>query len=239
MSVFSSRRIILLKDNVLKLRNRMLEAQPDLELSHDEILEMFVKPEHREILANVGQIVKLQTGGIINTKLQLPAVEVNIYMHTNRENPGFPLLEYAGQDANLQNDAGVRLCSWAAREVRIRQEWDMVYAVLLALHEKCETAQQMRYFWPQILGLLGMSDDLAPAVDKLRAFKAPPSVPLLNRALCQACKDTALTVTKALLLPAEQTVLHKWHPVVTIINSSTYSPPRCPWSPNHYVVSLG
>jgi hypothetical protein len=92
-----------------------------------------------------------------------------------------------------------RVTSWVRRRAQVGVDFGHVHHVLKQLAEKCATASQVRFFWPQVVPLAQLTHN-QELVEKLLA-PVPKSVPGLPIPLRVACRKTAGTLAAAHLFP--------------------------------------
>jgi hypothetical protein len=198
MPAFSPRRTGMVQENIKALFDRSLKFKRS-GLSHQDLLELFVEPEHRKMVVEVVKICGV--GGDCHFSAKVKGAALWINTTTTDDAPGFAAPEYMGKRIFEKGEARERLLAWVNWRVTLGHDWGLVLATFNQLQEQCDTAQTLRFFWPPVVALLGMSEDLAGAADKIGNYKTPSNIPRLHPALLEACRSTAGTIARAMLLP--------------------------------------
>jgi hypothetical protein len=244
MPCFSAKRIELLQGTIRDLHRRVLHHHRS-DLTSDDAIQLFVRPEHRELVREVAKIARsMDVGGEFTVSLAAPGDEpLKVSIAVTRSRDGFLVPDYAGDEIfNLESDVGQRLLKWVKRRLQHTKEWTLTLAVFNELAQVCTTPKQMRFLWPSIVALLGMTEGLESVADSVREFKAPSDLPSLHPALRDACRETSTVISRALLLPRiGDSVAPKAGPIILRAGSYGGGPivnSPCPWRPSRNMGQL-
>ena len=188
MPAFNKNRAYQLKQIIRRLSNRIINAHR-VELTSDEMFELYTKEEDREILTKVFTLVAMgsdQRSWSHAYHLEKGSVVLNIFIDHSQGDKKWLVPRYAKQGpadgANANLELRAKLDRWVKKRVQLGLECAMVDAVFDELNWRCSAAA-MAFFMPSIGALLDMVEDDPRAVaqrEKLDTSRVPllPSLPL-------------------------------------------------------------
>jgi hypothetical protein len=245
MPCFSPKRINLLQDTIRDLHRRVIHHHRS-GLTNDDVIQLFVRPEHRELVREVAKVARnINLGGEFTVSVAAPGDEpLKVTIAVTRSKDGFLVPDYAGTVAFDvdEGEAGQRLLKWVKRRLQHSKEWTLTLAVFNELAQVCTTPKQMRFLWPSIVALLGMTEGLESVADSVREFKAPSDLPSLHPALRDACRETSTVISRALLLPKiGDSVMPTAGPITLrggFYGDENGAKSPCPWRPYQHMPQL-
>lgn len=189
MSVFAPRRAAIISQVSRTLFNRVTSFF-ECSLTHTEVEEMVVRPEHLALLREANQIVNPDNKTMFhNVAVGIPmaSVETPVRVHLNSKN-GFSFLLPSYADTRpafvpSPSETLSRIQKWLAHRIEVGIEWGRVEDVFDYLNNVCETPQQMRFYFPGLVTLMVNSGD-DPTIklgNKLRTARTPTNFISLNR----------------------------------------------------------
>lgn len=175
-----------------------------LEVTQEDLINLFVMPEHRDIVRNA---MDLYPWGMHNYQTVRLAAPDNMWMAIGQgKHPAipFPVYDHKNYDKPLvtvQEDAPSslteKLQSFMQSQLTVFRQYQLTYQVLRKLDEICASPSQMRFFWPAVEVLAahaGARDNKETLVKSVMANSKAP-VPRISPALRQACQDTSAVIT--------------------------------------------
>lgn len=209
----SERQLNIVLVNFCSMRYR-LRTLITHDVTQDDILATFVKPEHRELLTAAGDIVvgvnsfRTNLGGSFNA-----GVMIDIVVESELK---FLFPKYVSKHFELSE--GVQKLKVFAQELlQLWQEYNVGVEAIRALNLRCKTLQQMRFFL-KCLPALGVECE----------YKVPPNMPDVPRELRDALRGVDEFVARASMLPKKAKQNEQ---EVELGLSGNVSIP-CPWTPN-------
>jgi hypothetical protein len=166
-------------------------------------------------------------------------MSIHLSLKNTPEYPGFVFPGYIGHYINENCEGYAKLKDWVSWRGATGRAWGLVATVFNDLNAQCKTPQEVRYFWPCLVALMGLCPDLAESADKIRPYRVPSSIAPLHPALRAACEHTSGIVTSGLLYPDE-----RHHPPEFLktqwvaLTSTDYDRDRTPWNPNLFCLDL-
>lgn len=201
---FTERRMKILEDSVRKLYARQI-AYKSNDLTPEDLLELFVRPEHRQMVVEVVNLCGVSGQVWFQHKLWLgdAGMVVGVNYAPNGDHPGFAKPSYCGKELHARPDSPAlrKLTEWASWRLRMGQDWGLVLAVLIKLNSLCGTPSELRFIWPSILPLLSFNEATRDAAVALEQFRTPRAFPTVPGPLLEASRHCAGVIAKALLLP--------------------------------------
>lgn len=183
-----------------KLFNRVLASKLN-GLTDDDLLTIFVKPEHHEMMRVAPAIIDdCSVGGWFQHRVNGVDVDISptIMPYAYPKNMGMCVYN--------DGEAYQKLRTWLRWRTEAGKKWGLVDATLVELCCQCKDLQTVRFFWPALVALCTHVRSTAfPKLDpdKVRDFKVPSDLPLLTQGLKAALAETCETVAVSLMLPAE------------------------------------
>ena len=186
MPAFNKNRSFQLKQIIRRLGNRIINAHR-VELTSDEMLELYTKEEDREILTKVFSLVQMSDttrSWSHNYHLEKGTVQLNIWIDHTTGDKKWLVPRYAKQGPvdGASPELRAKLDRWVKKRIALGLECAMIDAVFDELNWRCSAAA-MAFFMPAIGSLLDMIEDDAKASaqrEKLDTSRVPllPSLPL-------------------------------------------------------------
>lgn len=188
---------------VKELRTRAV-SYLTVDLTSNDMLRLFVDPEHHEIVRGACTLLKLEPVRRFDTHVvtrdnELKKMRVMIEIRHQVESkwvaPG-----YIGHRLFNHPEAEAKVAQWVEDRVALGYEFSLVNEVLFTLNSLCPDENTVRFFWSGIIGLatVGNRDALA---NKVRECKPLKRIPALPPTLRDALESTQLTIVKAMMLP--------------------------------------
>ena len=187
MTAFNRNRSSQLKQIIRRLGNRIINAHR-VEMTSDEMMELYTKEEDREILTKVFTLVAMSSDQrswshpyALDEK---GTVNLNIVIDHVAGDKKWLVPRYAKQGPvdGANPELRAKLDKWVKKRVQLGLECAMVDAVFDELNWRCSAAA-MAFFMPAIGSLLDMVEDDPRAVaqrEKLDTSRVPllPSLPM-------------------------------------------------------------
>jgi len=193
---FTQHELYSLQGQVNRLHTRMVAVTRPPELSHQDVLDLFAPVEHHDLLWRASDVARLGYGHDKHLDRKWDG-GANVRFHLNGKAPLLPrdLIWNASRvDIIKVIDA------WVAERQVIGITYGRVRVLLNKLDELCNTPEQVRYFWPGVLALLNLSDEMAALTERLQNTKAPGNVPNIPVEIRRTCRTCAGSVAAAVLL---------------------------------------
>lgn len=176
-----------------------------LEVTQEDLISLFVKPEHRDAVRVAKDLYPWSHGHYSTVRVQVPAgrklcvgqggattpVLFPVYNRQNYHQPDITIQE------DVRPDLWERFNNFVQRQIVIFGQYELTYQVMRKLNEICASPSQMRFFWPAIEVLAahaGARDNKETLVKAVMANSKAP-VPRISPALRQACQDTSAVIT--------------------------------------------
>jgi hypothetical protein len=197
--------------NFIGMRNR-LRTLITHNVTQDDILATFVKPEHRELLTTAAAIVEgtkrfsTSLGGSFDA-----GVVISISIVGDLK---FLLPKYMGKYFEL-SEGVQKLKAFAQELLQLMQAFHIGQEAIKGLNLRCNNLQQMRFFL-KCLPALGVECE----------YKVPSTMPDIPRELRDALRGVDEFVARASMLPKKA---KQDEQEVELDLSGTVSTP-CPWS---------
>lgn len=176
-------------------------------VTYKEMLNLIAPEDHHDVLMRARGICSLGFGGGINESAPINiikhrGVDVSVEFQLNtRTGPVMPNHTLWLNHFPINSDLALRLEKAACEYADVSINWGMVKMVFKYLNKHCQTAQQMRYLWPSVLGLMSLDDDLDDIRAELTPNPVPRNLPSLPLTVRNAMRYASATVAMALLLP--------------------------------------
>lgn len=191
---------------ITKLCNRVKCTLKTPVVSYREMLQLIAPAEHIEFLLNarrigdIGRYPGRDSDQIVIANHRGVNVGVEFSVSGQDETPVMPYkpwLHHSPENKALINEL-VR-CAKEFADVAI--DWGVVKAVYKYLNKHCKSPAQVRYFWPSILGIMSLNEDLDDVRASIIEHTMPRGLPSLPPEVRALCRQTAGIVATALLLP--------------------------------------
>ena len=186
MPAFNKNRAFQLKQIIRRLSYRIIHSHR-VEMTSDEMMELYTKEEDREILTKVFTLVQIgndQRSWSHTYALENGTVQLNIFIDHVQGDKKWLVPRYAknGPADGASPELRAKLDKWVKKRVALGLECAMIDAVFDELNWRC-TAAAMAFFMPTVGALLDMVEDDPRAVaqrEKLDTSRVPllPSLPL-------------------------------------------------------------
>lgn len=176
-----------------------------LEVTQEDLISLFVKPEHRDAVRIARDLYPWSGGHYSTVRVQVPGNQfMSIGQGTSTPPVLFPVYDrknYHQPHITVQEDVSPTLwekfSNFVQSQIIIFNNYQLTFQVMRKLDDICASPSQMRFFWPAIemlaahAGARDKKETLLKAV--MANSKAP--VPRISPALRQACQDTAAVIT--------------------------------------------
>ena len=186
MPAFNKNRAFQLKQIIRRLGARIINSHR-VEMTSDEMMELYTKEEDREILTKVFTLVQMgndQRSWSHTYALENGTVQLNIWIDHVQGDRKWLVPRYAKQGPveGANPELRAKLDKWVKKRIQLGLECAMVDAVFDELNWRCSAAA-MAFFMPAVGALLDMVEDDPRAVaqrEKLDTSRVPmlPSLPL-------------------------------------------------------------
>jgi hypothetical protein len=170
-------------------------------LTHDDIYNAFVKPEHIETCK--------EAGSLWGSRFTYSPERIHLNEPTRFFSKPFPLVLFLQKQAYLPDyaleqtrvpagDAGIPISAEVDRVAESFRDYNLMTAVLTHLNEVCANPSQVAFLWPVVRELAAMAQAANEKVETLvRALDKGSSAPMprVSMGLREACKATGATIT--------------------------------------------
>lgn len=187
------------------------------DVTQDDILATFIKPQHRGLLTNAATIVEgtrrfnTSLGGLFES-----GVTIDILI---KDKPKFLLPKYAGGHCE-PSEGAEKLKTFAQELLQFMQEYHIGEDAIKALNYRCNNLAQMRFFLKSL-----------PALGVECEYKVPSNMPDIPKELRDALRGVDEFVARASMLHKNVRLEEK---EVELGMSGVVRVP-CPWSPNNTI----
>lgn len=201
MPAFSSKRYAIIYNALNQLSSRFLDNFP-CPLTPDEVQEMVIKSEHRELAAHANALYnpdsRIQD---FNISIAVPTQYGNVGVTLHNRNGHRFLFPHYLKGNNFTPEASPtldKIQNWLKDRIRNGLEWGLVRDVFDYLNDACETPQQLRFYFPGVVTLMMNTKDdaILSLANKLRTTRIPSEyismTPQIKEALAQANATLAL-----------------------------------------------
>lgn len=207
MAVIKSGKFWMLNNSIAALCTRM-KSLHQVGFSHDEFLSLLAPKEHWPLLKGASEIAEVaENGGYkaveLRSKLfaEFGVDRTDFRFDINVIDGRAPL---APRNSVIRDDAPPelveRLTSWAIEHTRIGLEYGRAQRVLSWLSDHCDNLAQIRYCWPSLIPIAAHDENTKPLAEKLRALKAPTTLPNIPLEVRAACRQTSKAIAVVALL---------------------------------------
>ena len=205
MPAFNRNRTAQIKQVIGRLGRRITNSHR-VELTSDDMLEIYTKPQDREILTKVFSLVAMsndQRNWSHAYHLEKGSVQLNIWVEHSKDDRKWLVPKYAsdGPVEGANPEIVAKLDRWVKKRVQLGLECALVEAVFDELNWRCSAAG-LAFFMPSISSLLDMIEDDAKAAaqrEKLATAKVP-SLPQLPLGMDGVLEGVSATVARARLM---------------------------------------
>jgi len=189
MAAFKERELGALQVQVSQMHARHLAFEP-CTVTHDDLLELCVRPEDRDFVMRVGDLYNVRD---LPTSVSIKDASSDVHFDlTMRGQPRFAFPKYAHSVITTEGKPG---CDAVIAMMKARLEINRAYALvkktLEYLHAECSTPSQVSFLWPAI-NVIASKLDPMPLHDKLAIV--PKTIVSVYPELRQAIKETAETI---------------------------------------------
>jgi hypothetical protein len=219
MSAFSYGAKNQIRQNIAALFERV-RAVSKTPLTHEQFSSLFIPAEHRGMYREMAQ---LASGWSHNsTSVKWGSVTLKFAMNNWDAKRALPI----PRDVALQHDAPAELVSditsWAANGGDVSGDYGRVMALFDYLNDNL-TKGQIRFVWPSILTVLGVTDIMSETLKDLQEIRVPSKPPELPRGLLAICRKTAGAVATASLIPADVEPFKEGEGYIEVANGQKYT----------------
>ncbi len=233
MPAFSGYRYTQIQQALSELFERCLwHYTESVVLTHDDMLRLFVKPEHQAIVRDIQKIADIDfnngTASIFAESDHGP-IQVYLNMQQKGELKPFVMPRYAadGPVEAPPEEVTTKLTRFANLRGQISIDFGHMHMLVDWLQTHCATPMQARFVCPSLVGLIALSEDGKDLADQLRPFRLPSALPRLPRGLAEYAKQIDARIARAMLLPKPETKAHDME-VVMLTQQLSSGPP--PWN---------
>jgi hypothetical protein len=202
-------------------------------LTSQQMLDMFVVPEDRDLCRRGAELFRVYPGGNIIAPWDVGGEKVKLCFTIQGSGKGsdpFLIPRYAGSYRYDEDPETVaKITAWATWRLQMAYEWSLVQAVFQELYERCKTPTQMRAFWEPTVTLHAENESMELTTDEIREWKPTRNLPKLPRELRACIRQTETTVARALLLPKKSEGPTPSDPQVSL-KLEHYEVKKKPWS---------
>jgi hypothetical protein len=160
------------------------------DLTQDDISNMFIKPEHIEVLTAAGGIAGHKECGF-KTKVGLVSVNGELELEVGIKHPKYVLPKYMGKPVTTDFSLGEeKIVAFVRASVRLADEFHLGIEAIHALNKRCENLMQMRFFLKCL-----------PALGVECKYRVPSDIPDIPRELRLTLRSVDEFVARASMLP--------------------------------------
>jgi hypothetical protein len=209
-------------DQTIKTAFTRVMAIHQMEMTDDEVEQIFIKPEHREQLRMVTPLLRHMRGPMPFASGTCGGMEFRVHRATAETPFMVPRYAMEGKEVAIPEALYLRLREQQDVATRWHGEFQLLLQILDWINGewRLTTWEQIRFIFPAIVPLIEMSE--LRNDDKLRVamrkpMKASEKIPTLPVVLRQACREATQIVSRAKLLKnASVPVVPPDHWIVTI-----------------------
>jgi hypothetical protein len=204
MPAFSETAMSSLNAAIAELYYRMQQTNM-LELSHQELLDMFVPKGDHEVLLKIRHMTNEH---FVNDSFnylwaclphKVSAWELRFQMH-DTEGSKHPALPKHRNWIGGSHEAVTKINNWLQRRFTMGVDYSRIKQVLEILNKRCSNPQQIKFLWPSIMSLCKMRADMRGIAAAMERARTPHTIPTLSPELRQACRKTSGAIAVANLL---------------------------------------
>jgi len=198
--------------------NRTIASALDAHLDHEpceltveDLLLTFVKPEHQAAARIAGEIYpnKMYGANLFNFSYDpfntyerfVPTFSVRLdWISTTptRNAPALPWLppNYCGQHVNVDN--AVAFKTYIHKVLDLALTYNRMALLLKTLNTKCTSAGQLAFIWPAIKQIVDRASEAGEQVDTLKKMvnrRPSGSMPIVTPLMRQWCQETGAALT--------------------------------------------
>lgn len=234
MSAFSNTRVQQVQEVMRRLGKRMVNSIKN-DVTHDDILRCYVKPEHQEMARLTHSVFGVAGMAAFTYRIFSGDGEGNLSITLNfkQDDLPFSVPNYAGEHGILPDaprDAIKRIEKWVARRMALGRELGQAWDTFTEVAARCSTPGAAVFLMPCIKGLfeLDRNDDSSG----FKNFKdrlsrgGMPALPAMSPELMESTDVASKTWARAMLLGFEHETDPS--PAVSLVLSSVKSG-RNPW----------
>lgn len=208
-----------MRSSITRLSSRIINSHRT-DITSDELLELYTKPEDREILTRVFDLVNLDNdsrqwshpykvreqsiAGPDGAPVVKGTVQLSIFIDFAKGDRKWLTPKYATRGPVDGANPGIlaKLDKWVTKRIALGVECGMVMAVFDELIFRCKSMAAMKFYMPSVLDFLDMMEGDTRAADlrdKLSTAKVP-DLPVLPPALREILPNISATVARARLM---------------------------------------
>lgn len=177
----------------------------NFDVTQEELISLFVKPEHREAVRIAKDFYPWSGGHYSTVRVQvqggrklsigqggpMPPVLFPVYNRQNYHQPDITVQE------DVSPDLWEKFNNFVQSQIIIFNQYELTFQVMRKLNEICASPSQMRFFWPavEVLAAHAAARDNKDTLVKAVMANSKAPVPRISPALRQACQDTSAVIT--------------------------------------------
>jgi hypothetical protein len=180
------------------LARRLQTIIEEPQVTNNDLLLMFVKPEHRHTVTEIMEIARCDGASYFEHALREHGAEITFY----HKPESFIIPKYAGEFwTGERPELMDKIVEWVGQTKELGTQITLAKHAIEELNEKCKTPQQMRFFLDSFNVLTGMNLE----------FKVPRDIPSLHPELKRVLREVDVMVAKALLVKEEAKTVSRMH----------------------------
>jgi hypothetical protein len=182
------------------LMHRLQTIIEEPQVTNNDLLLMFVKPEHRHTVTEIMEIARCPH---VTSYFEHPMREHGAGITFYQRDPElFIIPKYAGEFwTGERPELMDKIVEWVGQTKELGTQITLAKHAIEELNEKCKTPQQMRFFLDSFNVLTGMNLE----------FKVPRDIPSLHPELKRVLREVDVLVAKALLVKEEAKTVSRMH----------------------------
>lgn len=206
MPVFTDSQMNILNESIRRTLNEHLDHE-ECDVTVDDILNVFVKPEHHEACRLATDLFTYRMYGSnafsfkhanTTSEGQLVFNLTLSYVYdkaTNRNRIPWVPPAYAGSADNWRTDtpSHEKLVWYLTRLHQLFRSYNNMALVLAVLNTRCTSAGQMAFVWPAITQLIDRAEKRGEKVETLKKMvsrRNNAGCPIVTPAMREICKDS-------------------------------------------------
>lgn len=176
----------------------------NFDVTPDELVRLFVKPEHRSTVYEARNLYPWSGGHYSHMRTQAPD---GLFLSIGQNGPTpvlFPVYDRGSYGRNvmtIQDDVPSNIWekfnNFVQSQLVIFRQFQLTYQVMSKLNEICASPSQMRFFWPalEVLATHACARDNKETLIKAVMANSKAPVPRITPTLRVACQDTGAVIT--------------------------------------------
>lgn len=212
MSVFTTSRRYQIDSVISGLARRLVNSAKN-EVTHDDVIQCFIKPEHRQMAVTMNDLFGLNgpTAFAFAHAYKGPnSVGVQLAVNFGPDDVRFSIPNYASNGVlpDAPEESLKRINNWVRRRIALGREFGQASDVFDLLCDKCVSARAVAFLMPTVAALVAQIPDddgrlkVAKFHDTLTRTGQPP-LPMLNPEIREAVELAQGSFARALLISSE------------------------------------